>query len=220
MPEKSNKPNTLNPSNKPNPSAQQDERKNAIMQAAFTLFGQVGYAKASMKDIAAKAGVAQGLIGYHFGTKETLLVEVVREWMINRGMKAAFAQIDTQTEPEQMLQQGLRHVVEFRKQNPEWFTLLISLWSESVNNEKLAAELLSIYKEMKAGIVQILDQLDLPLDAPDQEILAALIQSVFDGLTLQSPTLLSEQPLSYEQVSRSIGWIFSGIRSQPSNKGD
>lgn len=204
------------------PSPHQDERKNAIMQSAFTLFGQVGYAKASMKDIAAKAGVAQGLIGYHFGNKETLLVEVVREWMINRGMKAAFARIDTEASPEQMLQQGLLHVAEFRKANPEWFTLLISLWSESVNNEKLAAELLSIYKEMKAGIMLVIDRLELPLENHEKEQLASLIQAVFDGLTLQAPTLLSEQPISYEQVSRSIGWILGGIHSQhsKSTKGD
>ncbi|NGZ76519.1 TetR/AcrR family transcriptional regulator [Saccharibacillus alkalitolerans] len=201
-------------------SKQQDERKQAIMQAAFTLFGQVGYGKASMKDIAARAGVAQGLIGYHFGTKETLLVEVVREWMINRGMKEAFAQLDLHASPQDMLQQGLRHVAEFRKNNPEWFMLLISLWSESVNNEKLAAELLGIYKEMKAGIVQVIDRLELPLEDREKESLASLIQAVFDGLTLQAPTPLNEQPISYEQVSQGIGWILDGIQSRSTRKGD
>lgn len=191
----------------------QDERKNAIMQAAFTLFGQVGYARASMKDIAAKAGVAQGLIGYHFGNKETLLVEVVREWMINRGMKQAFAGLDLQASPQDVLQQGLRHVAEFRKANPEWFTLLISLWSESVNNEKLAAELLDIYKEMRVGILLVIDGLELPLAPDEKQNLAALIQAVFDGLTLQSPLSLSAQPLSYDQVAQGIGWILGGIRS-------
>ncbi|MEJ8305010.1 TetR/AcrR family transcriptional regulator [Saccharibacillus sacchari] len=200
--------------------SKEDERKLAIMQSAFTLFGQVGYAKASMKDIAAKAGVAQGLIGYHFGTKETLLVEVVREWMINRGMKKAFAQIDIQATPQEMLQQGLRHVTEFRKSNPEWFMLLVSLWSESANNEKLAAELVGIYKEMKAGIIQIIDRLELPIEDREKELLASLIQSVFDGLTLQAPTLLNEQPFSYEQISQSIGWILEGIQSRSSHKGD
>lgn len=198
----------VNESSKP-----QDERKNAIMQAAFTLFGQVGYARASMKDIAARAGVAQGLIGYHFGNKETLLVEVVREWMINRGMKEAFAELDLQASPQDMLQQGLRHVAEFRKANPEWFTLLISLWSESVNNKKLAAELLDIYKEMRVGILLVIDRLELPLEPDKKQNLAALIQAVFDGLTLQSPLSLSEQPLSYEQVAQGIGWMLGGIGS-------
>ncbi|MFS0725219.1 TetR/AcrR family transcriptional regulator [Paenibacillus sp. 1P07SE] len=201
-------------------SPHQDERKQAIMQAAFTLFGQVGYPKATMKEIAARAGVAQGLIGYHFGTKETLLVEVVREWMINRGMKAAFSKIDQQATPEAMLAQGLLHVVEFRKANPEWFALLISLWTESVVSEKLAGELLAIYKEMKLGIVAILDRLELPLSSEEKSSLAGLLQAVFDGLTLQAPTLLCPEPLSHEQVSRGIGWMLGGIRAAAREKGD
>ncbi|KAA8783563.1 TetR/AcrR family transcriptional repressor of bet genes [Paenibacillus sp. 4624] len=194
-------------------SVNQDERRNAILQAAFTLFGQVGYTKATMKEIAAKAGVAQGLIGYHFTTKETLLVEVVREWMINRGMKGALQQLDMTAEPADLLQQALQHVVEFRKTNPEWFTLLISLWTESVSNEKLANELVKLYQEMKLGIRLIIDRLDLPLDENKKETFAVLIQAVFDGLTLQSPVLLSAQPLSHEQVSQGIGWMLSGIKS-------
>lgn len=202
------------------PSTKPDERKQAIMQAAYTLFGQIGYAKASMKEIAAKAGVAQGLIGYHFGSKETLLVEVVREWMINRGMKEAFAKLDMQASPEEILGQGLLHVVEFRKANPEWFTLLISLWSESVNNEKLAAELVGIYREMRAGVVQVIDRLELPLGPEKKENLAGLIQAVFDGLTLQAPTLLSAQPLSHDQVSQGINWMLHGIRTASREKGE
>ncbi|MFF2015087.1 TetR/AcrR family transcriptional regulator [Paenibacillus sp. NPDC058177] len=198
----------------------QDERRSAIMQAAFTLFGQVGYTKATMKDIAAKAGVAQGLIGYHFSTKETLLVEVVREWMINQGMKAAFAKLDLHLSPAELLQQGLRHVVEFRKENPEWFTLLISLWTESVNNEKLAKELLELYKEMKSGIIEIIDRMGLQLNQSEKETFAALIQAVFDGLMLQAPVPLSPEPLSYEQVSQGIGWMLDGIRSAAQEKGE
>nr|WP_154889035.1 TetR/AcrR family transcriptional regulator [Paenibacillus xylanexedens] len=211
-------------------SENQDERRNAILQAAFTLFGQVGYSKATMKEIAAKAGVAQGLIGYHFNTKETLLVEVVREWMINRGMKEALQQLDMSAQPAALLQQALQHVVEFRKTNPEWFTLLISLWTESVSNEKLAHELVKLYQEMKWGIRLIIDRLDLPLDEGEKETFAVLIQAVFDGLTLQSPVLLSAQPLSHEQVSQGVGWMLSGIKSPNgehenqnklhSNKGD
>lgn len=199
-------------------STKQEERKNAIMQAAYTLFGQVGYPKATMKEIAARAGVAQGLIGYHFDTKETLLVEVVREWMINRGMKSAFAKLDLQDSPDEILQQGLLHVVEFRKENPEWFMLLISLWTESVNNEKLAAELLEIYKEMKLGIIEVINRLELQLDEDGKESLAALIQAVIDGLTLQAPSLLSSQPISYEQVSRGIGWMLKGIQRTAERK--
>ncbi|WP_020620706.1 TetR/AcrR family transcriptional regulator [Paenibacillus daejeonensis] len=191
----------------------QDERRNAILQAAFTIFGQKGYAKATMKEIAAQAGVAQGLIGYHFTTKETLLVEVVREWMLHRGMKDAFAKLDPLASPAELLQQALLHVVEFRKHNPEWFTLLISLWTESLNNEALAQELVKLYKEMKAGMLMVLEQLELPLNDAEKETLASVIQAVFDGLTLQAPMIISEQPISHEQISKGMQWLLDGVRA-------
>lgn len=182
--------------------------------------GQVGYAKATMKDIAARAGVAQGLIGYHFGTKEALLVEVVREWMLNRGMREAMSRVDLHGSPAEVMQQALRHVVTFRKDNPTWFTLLISLWLESVSNEKLARELEKLYKEMRAGILLVLNQMELPLEQEDKETLAMLIQAVFDGLTLQSPPLLASEPIAYEQVSRGVDWMLDGVRTTNYSKGD
>lgn len=199
-------------------SSNKDERRSSIIQAAFKLFGQVGYSKATMKDIASKAGVAQGLIGYHFSTKEALLVEVVKEWMINKGLKEAFASLDLNVSPAELLHQGLRHVVRFRKENPEWFTLLISLWTESVGNEMLAKEIQGLYKEMKSAIIEIIDRLELPLEQGEKEILASLFQAVFDGLSLQAPVPLSPEPLSFDQISRGIGWMLDGIRSADHNK--
>src|SRR5438445_9413790 len=58
------------------PAAQ--ERAQHIIEAASAVMGRKGYDGTSMKDIAAEAGVAQGLIHYYFGSKEDLLVAVVR----------------------------------------------------------------------------------------------------------------------------------------------
>lgn len=192
---------------------QHDNRREAIMQSAYTLFGQVGYTKATMKEIAANAGVAQGLIGYHFGTKETLLVEVVREWMINRGMRDAFATIDLNSPPEQLLQNSLAHIVKFRKENPEWFTLLISLWYESRNNEALAKHLADLYQEMKNGIIQVLDYIlvNIQLDQEKKKIFASITQAVFDGLTLQGTSENNPEPLSFEALSVGIELLIQGL---------
>ena len=53
-----------------------------------------------------------------------------------------------------------------------------------------------------------------------KESLATLIQAVIDGLTLQAPSLLSSQPISYEQVSRGIGWMLKGIQRTSEQKGE
>lgn len=50
----------------------QSTAKADILEAARRRFSEVGYAKASLRSIAAEAGVDQALIGYHFGSKRGL----------------------------------------------------------------------------------------------------------------------------------------------------
>lgn len=48
------------------------EKQNIIIDAALTCFGTNGYKKASVRDIAAAAGVSKALIFHYFGTKKAL----------------------------------------------------------------------------------------------------------------------------------------------------
>lgn len=48
-----------------------------ILQAAFTVLSRQGYENTSIKDIAEEAGVAQGLIHYHFKSKQQLVLAVL-----------------------------------------------------------------------------------------------------------------------------------------------
>jgi TetR/AcrR family transcriptional regulator len=48
------------------------DARNAIMEAAVTQFAERGFHGATMRDIAERAGVSQGLLHHHFGNKEGL----------------------------------------------------------------------------------------------------------------------------------------------------
>ena len=63
----------------PPPAANRDlDTESRILDAAHTVFLLRGTAGARMADIAREAGVSRGLLHYYFGTKERLLVEVIR----------------------------------------------------------------------------------------------------------------------------------------------
>ncbi|MEV7229853.1 TetR family transcriptional regulator [Polymorphospora sp. NPDC051019] len=49
------------------------------MEAAIETLAEVGYAKTSLTRIAARAGISQGLISYHFSSKQDLMEQVVTE---------------------------------------------------------------------------------------------------------------------------------------------
>jgi AcrR family transcriptional regulator len=50
----------------------QSDARDVILEAALSAFAEHGFHGASMRDIAARAGVSQSLLHHHFGTKEAL----------------------------------------------------------------------------------------------------------------------------------------------------
>ncbi|MDJ0932734.1 TetR/AcrR family transcriptional regulator [Breoghania sp.] len=55
------------------------DRRNEILQAAFNLFAEHGFAQTRLEDVAKHAGIAKGTIYLYFSDKETLFEELLRE---------------------------------------------------------------------------------------------------------------------------------------------
>src|SRR3954449_1737200 len=51
--------------------------RRAILDAAARAFAERGYSKATLRDIARRAGVTHGLVLRHFGSKENLFLAAV-----------------------------------------------------------------------------------------------------------------------------------------------
>ncbi len=83
------------------------ERYQAILQTAIKLFGERGYQAVSIDEIARTAGVAKGLVNYHFGSKEKLLEEVLRQ-----GTSALFDQLDAVAHRAGSAKEKIRAAVE------------------------------------------------------------------------------------------------------------
>jgi len=66
-------------SDEQNRLAREKAREN-ILQAAIVLFSERGVAGASIAEITSRAGVAQGLVNYHFGGKDQLISAVIDRW--------------------------------------------------------------------------------------------------------------------------------------------
>ena len=67
-----------------------------ILTSAEAVFAEAGFEGAGMKAIAARAEVSQGLLHYHFGSKEKLYEEVIRarSRKINDARVALLAKVD------------------------------------------------------------------------------------------------------------------------------
>jgi AcrR family transcriptional regulator len=56
----------------------EEARRAQIVAAAIEVIAEVGYAKASLAAIAVRAGISKGVISYHFGGKDELMVTIVK----------------------------------------------------------------------------------------------------------------------------------------------
>lgn len=59
--------------------ARAEATRQSILEAAVSLFDEVGYAKAGLADIMSRAGVTKGGFYYHFPTKEALAAAIIEE---------------------------------------------------------------------------------------------------------------------------------------------
>ena len=79
-------------------SSLRDNKRPQLLDAAASHFAEAGYDAASMRDIAAAAGMKAGSMYYYFPSKEDLLVAVHEEG-IRRISGAVIAALDGQSEP-------------------------------------------------------------------------------------------------------------------------
>jgi AcrR family transcriptional regulator len=56
-----------------------EARRTELLDAALDVFATLGFGRASLQDIADRAGVTKGAIYHYFDSKEQLLVELMRE---------------------------------------------------------------------------------------------------------------------------------------------
>src|SRR5919106_1730855 len=127
-----------------------------IVEAMRASVAERGTAGSTFDQVAKAAGVSRGLLHYYFGTKERLLVEVVRRDCDVRmaALDAALARARTADDFIAVLVASLEDVV---RNDPGLVTLLFELFVLSRRHEDVAAEfseLLSRPREQVAAMLR------------------------------------------------------------------
>jgi AcrR family transcriptional regulator len=97
-------PSPKSPKWKRRPEARSEE----ILSAAIEVFGDVGFAKAKLDDIARKAGVSKGTLYLYFDSKEELFRRLVQERIVPCFEKAEQYLRESQGTPREMLEWFIR----------------------------------------------------------------------------------------------------------------
>jgi len=169
------------------PRKLEGDKAQRIIAAMRASVGSRGAAASTFDHVAREAGVSRGLLHYYFGTKERLLVEVVRRDCDIRMdiLDAALSHVRTAEDFVDALVRSLEDVLE---NDPDFYALLFEITTMARRNDEIAGELSDLYRRTRRHVADLLqakqDEGVLRL-ADEPEAVAAILFALGDGIALQ-----------------------------------
>ena len=125
------------------------KRRDEVVQAALEVFRDKGYERATVREIAARAGLVTSGLYAHVGSKEELLLTAVRP-AIEAGVRRMEQIAASELAPEERLQQAIASATEMFDRHPEVFVYLNELFPAL---ERQEPALRDRYTELWTGFV-------------------------------------------------------------------
>ena len=163
------------------------ERAVRIVDAMRASVARRGAAGSTFDHVAREAGVSRGLLHYYFGTKERLLVEVVRrDSEIRLGLlDRSLAEAHTAEGVIDVLVRQLEDMVEH---DPGFVALLFELFSAARRNDEVAVEVAALYRLTRERVASLLRDKEeegaLHL-REDADAVASVLLALADGFALR-----------------------------------
>lgn len=164
------------------------EKAQRIVDAMRDSVAKRGAAGSTFEQVAREAGVSRGLLHYYFGTKERLLVEVVRrdsEIRVAR-LDEPLARAESVDDVLDVLVSSLTDLID---NEPAFFLLLYELFSAGRRNPEIQHEVGQLFDRTRSHVAEILEQkeregvIKLRYDA---EAIVAYLFAAADGFALQA----------------------------------
>lgn len=167
-----------------------------IMDAALALFGERGYESTSVRQIAERAGVAQGLLYSHFSGKDELLLEIFRQSM--RDVRESFALAEAAGPPAERIAGLIRGAFAVVRRNQSFWRLSYGARMQPGVLATLGGDL----PQWTGEILQTLERYFAEAGAPEPQIEAALLFALIDGVSQHY--VLDPQRYPLDAVERAL----------------
>ena len=166
------------------PADKHDERRNQLAESALQTLGELGYARASLREIANNSEFSHGVVHYYFHDKLELIVYCVRYYKA-RCVTRYDAVVDDSTTPDELLDAFAAKLVETLQEEGPMHRLWYDLRTQSMFEVKLREAVLMIDQTLEEMIWRVVSRYselsDLPL-----AMTPAAAYGVLDGLFQQA----------------------------------
>jgi AcrR family transcriptional regulator len=175
------------------------EKAQRIVEAMRSSVARRGISGSTFEHVAREAGVSRGLLHYYFGTKEALLVEVVRRDTEHRIARLDEPLGDAKTVDE-VLGALVANLEDSMRNDPGFWVLLFDLFTAGRRNPEIqreVAELFNRTREHVADILRVKQEEGVISAKFDIDAVVAMLFALADGIALQ---VLSDPDRDHKDV--------------------
>ena len=163
------------------------DKARRIVAAMRDSVARRGAAGSTFDHVAREAGVSRGLLHYYFGSKERLLVEVVRHDADIR-LHTLEERLRGADSIDAIVESLLLQLREYVEEEPGWHAVIHEMLSAARRNDEIRDELGNLYRRVRAEMAAVLRAKEadgiVTLRA-DAEAVASFFLSIADGLEVQ-----------------------------------
>ena len=200
-----------------------EETKQRILKTTIETISEKGYAPATTKEIAEKAGVSEGTIFKYYGSKKDLLREIVdktirefRDYSVKEAIPEVFAGTEDGSPKELLIKLMKERAEFFRKHNKEMQVIIQETMIDESIRDTFRRE---VWSEMTRVSGQIFDRAKKLGEFKDVENRTArriifgsfFFYVIFEGM-LGVNTSENDKP--EEEIEKTLDLILSGILSE------
>ncbi|MBM1814189.1 TetR/AcrR family transcriptional regulator [Pseudosulfitobacter pseudonitzschiae] len=188
-------------------SAKRARKKQELADHAITALKQLGYARTSLRDIAAMSGVAVGTLHYYFEDKVDLIGFCVRRYKVG-----FVAQMDdivrTGDAPDALLARFIKRLALSIRRDAETHRLWYDVRSQAMFDPAFEEVVFEIEAAMIALVVRLLDRLGQPADQARAQALYLILDAAFRFHLQRYLAGDKDAPSAFEtQVSAQFGTV-------------
>ncbi len=161
---------------------QRDATASSVLEAARAEFESAGYEGASLRAIAARAGVSAGTVLHHYGDKRELLYAVLFD-ALKRTLTGALAKPGPAPLESQLSRLGKR-VLESYRQRPELSRVLLkeSLFAQGEWARRFTEQTAEVHAALEGWVAKAVERRELRKTADARVLAAAWLAFFYFGL--------------------------------------
>jgi AcrR family transcriptional regulator len=163
------------------------EKASRIVSAMRHSVGERGAAGSTFDVVAREAGVSRGLLHYYFGSKERLMVEVVRR-DCDHFVTELEANVARATSVDEIVASLVATLDAFVRGEPGTQAVIYEMLSASRRSDEIRMEMAELYRRWRLHLADALrrkDEEGVVALQGDPESVASLIFAIGDGMGLQ-----------------------------------